>query len=79
MAKTKDEILTAYKEHMKAGVDEAEKLGSWEAAKSRMIKHFEELPFNTRIKTKYKDRVSAAKWRKPDVDKAADNYEAKVF
>jgi hypothetical protein len=79
MAKTKEEILTAYKEHMKAGVDEAAKLGAWEAAKDRMIKHFKDLPFNTTIKTKYEDRVRAAKWRQPDVDKAADNYEAKMF
>jgi len=79
MAKTKEEILSKYYENFKAKIDIVAREGRWEAAKSRMIDHFKDLPFNDTIKRAYEERVRAAKWRKPDPEKARDNYEAKMF
>ncbi|MCS7118280.1 MAG: hypothetical protein NZ957_05805 [Thaumarchaeota archaeon] len=51
----------------------------WDAMKSLAIKHFTETEgLNPRIAEKYRRRMTAATYRKPDVTKMVDNYTAKI-
>ena len=76
MAKSLDEMIEKGRSKLSAKLDLMAQ--NWEAAKSRMQAHYGELPFNERIKEAYRRGVSAASYRKPDPNRWADNWRAKV-
>jgi len=76
MARTLEEMATKGRTKLSAKLDLMAQ--NWEAAKSRMISHYEDLPFNARIKEAYRQGVQAASYRKPDPNKWAENWVAKV-
>ena len=51
---------------------------NYDATKSRMKDHYDDLPFNSRIKEAYKDGVDDATFRAPDPEKWGDNWKAKM-
>ena len=51
---------------------------NYDAAKSRAKDHYDDLPFNSRIKDAYKKGIDDATYIAPDPDKWGDNWKAKV-
>ena len=68
----------AAKGSAKLGRKASSMASSYNAAKSRMVAHYGNLPFGPTRKSNYSAGVSAAQYRAPDPSKWAENWRAKM-
>jgi len=76
VTRTLEEMAAQGEKNLRDKLDQMK--SSWEAAKSRMISHYEALPFGPTRKKNYRNRITAATWRAPDPTKWRENWTAKM-